>query len=60
MAITTIAPMSSTIASESRKIFSGDGTRLPSKASTPTAKAMSVAIGIPQPALPSPPALKAV
>ena len=35
-----------------------DGTiRAPSRLSTPTAKAMSVAIGMPQPAAPSPPAL---
>ena len=41
--------MSSTIASASRNSFAPTGTRLPSSAITPTEKAMSVAIGIPQP-----------
>ena len=50
-----IAPMSSTIASVSRNSRSADGIRRPSNPSTPTAKAMSVAIGMPQPALASPP-----
>jgi hypothetical protein len=44
-----IAPRSSRIASASRKILSEDGILEPSKASTPTAKAMSVAEGIAQP-----------
>ena len=42
--------MSSTIASVSRNRRAADGIRRPSTPSTPTAKAMSVAIGIPQPA----------
>ncbi len=37
------------MASASRKIFSEAGMRGPSSASTPTAKAMSVAVGIAQP-----------
>ena len=37
------------IARASRKIFSDGGTRSPSSASTPRAKAMSVAAGIAQP-----------
>ena len=41
--------MSSTMATLSRNTLSPAGTREPSRASTPTAKAMSVAIGIPQP-----------
>ena len=49
--------MSSTIASVRRNTFSGLGTRDPSSAMTPTANAMSVAIGIPQPSTPSPPRL---
>ena len=44
-----IAPMSSTIASVSRNSRAADGMRRPSRPSTPTAKAMSVAIGMPQP-----------
>ena len=43
------APMSSTIATAVRKILSCGGTRDPSKASTPIAKAMSVAAGIAHP-----------
>ena len=46
--------MSSAIASDSRKIFNPEGTRLPSSARKPTTKAMSVAIGIPQPLRPGP------
>ena len=42
--------MSSTIASVSRNSRAAEGMRRPSTPSTPTAKAMSVAIGIPQPA----------
>ena len=41
--------MSSTIASVSSSTFTAGGTRLPSRATTPSAKAMSVAIGMPQP-----------
>ena len=37
------------MASAKRKIFSGAGMRGPSSASTPTAKAMSVAAGMAQP-----------
>ena len=39
-------PMSSTTANAVRNIFRLNGTRLPSKLSTPNEKAMSVAIGI--------------
>ena len=45
--------MSSTIARVSRKSRAADGIRRPRMPSTPTAKAMSVAIGIPHPSLPS-------
>ena len=45
----TIAPKSSKIANESKKSFKALGTRLPSSITTPTAKAMSVAVGIAQP-----------
>ena len=38
-----------------RKILRPRGTREPSSASTPSANAMSVAIGMPQPELPRPP-----
>ncbi|MNT12916.1 hypothetical protein D3C72_1478640 [compost metagenome] len=48
--MTMIAPRSSMIARVIRKSFSDTGTRLPSSASTPRAKAMSVAIGMAQPA----------
>ena len=44
--------MSSTMASASRNSLSDDGTRSPSRLSTPTAIAMSVAIGMPQPSRP--------
>ena len=54
-----IAPMSSTIASVSRNSFRLAGTREPAIASTATANAMSVAIGIAQPAAPGPPVLNA-
>ena len=43
------APMSSTIATVVRNSLSDAGTRGPSSASTPIAKAMSVAAGIAQP-----------
>jgi hypothetical protein len=46
MAITKIPPISSTTAKAVRKIFRLNGTRLPSRLSTPNEKAMSVAIGI--------------
>jgi len=45
----TTAPRSSMIARAVRKIFSEAGTREPSRARTPRAKAMSVAAGIAQP-----------
>ena len=44
-----MAPRSSMIASASRKIFSSAGARGPSSVRTPSAKAMSVAVGIAQP-----------
>ncbi len=44
-----IAPMSSTIAAAVRKMRSSMGTRLPIIAISATAKAVSVAIGTPQP-----------
>jgi len=44
------ATMSSMIASASRNTRTLAGTRRPSRASTPTANAMSVAVGIAQPA----------
>ena len=47
--MTMIAPMSSAIASATRNTFRPGGTRSPSSAITPMAKAMSVAIGMPQP-----------
>jgi hypothetical protein len=49
--MTSTAPRSSTIASARRKTLSASGTRGPSSARTPTAKAMSVAIGTPQPTI---------
>ena len=52
--------MSSTMASARRNSFSDGSTRAPSRLSTPTAMAMSVAMGMPQPAAPGPPALTAV
>jgi hypothetical protein len=45
-----IAPMSSMIATARSKMRRAGGTRLPRSARTPTANAMSVAIGTPQPA----------
>ena len=45
-AIITIAPRSSIIARDNRKILRDAGTDLPNKARTPNAKAMSVAAGI--------------
>jgi hypothetical protein len=47
--MTAIAPMSSTIATASRKSRSDDGTDRLTSAITLSAKAMSVAMGIPQP-----------
>ena len=55
----TMAPMSSTIASASRNSLSAGSTAEPSRLTTPTATAMSVATGMPQPAEPAPPALNA-
>jgi len=49
MAITRIASRSSTMTNVARKIFREAGTRLPSSDNTPSANAMSVAIGIPHP-----------
>ena len=43
-----------------RKTLRPTGTRLPNIASTPRAKAMSVAMGIPHPGEPGPPALNAM
>ena len=43
------------MASDSNMIFKPMGTRLPSNVRKPTAKAMSVAIGIPQPGSPARP-----
>ena len=57
--MTNTAPMSSAMASESRKIFKPNGTRGPNAAITPTTKAMSVAIGTPQPRSAGPEWLKA-
>ena len=54
-----MAPMSSTMARVSRKIFNEVETRVPKSETTPTANAISVAIGIPQPAVASPDWLKA-
>ncbi|MNV72804.1 hypothetical protein D3C71_1659190 [compost metagenome] len=48
--MTMIAPRSSMMAKVIRNSFSDTGTRLPSSASTPRAKAISVAVGIAQPA----------
>ena len=48
-AITTTAPRSSMTASASSVRRSAGGTRGPINASTPTANAMSVAMGMPQP-----------
>jgi hypothetical protein len=47
--MTTMEPRSSTMASVVRNTFSVSGTRLPSAASTPSEKAMSVAAEIAQP-----------
>ena len=49
-AISTMAPRSSMTASASRKMRSAGGAPRPSSASTPSANAMSVAVGIGQPA----------
>jgi hypothetical protein len=51
--------MSSITASASSRIRHDAGTRLPSNVNTPTANAMSVAIGIAHPAAPPRPALSA-
>ena len=56
--MTMIAPMSSITASASRRTRRAGGTRRPSTVRTPTANAMSVAIGIPQPAAPAWPWLR--
>ncbi len=59
MAITMMAPMSSTMARASRNSLSDGDTREPRRLRTPTAMAMSVAMGMPQPRAPSPPMLMA-
>ena len=51
--------MSSTMASAVKNTLSPTGALSPSNAKTPRAKAMSVAMGMPQPAAPSVPALMA-
>src|SRR5581483_5224101 len=53
-AMTTMAPMSSTMASVNRKRRTDDGAPRPTIARTPSANAMSVAIGIPHPRAASP------
>ncbi len=50
--------MSSTIAKAVRKIFKLIGTLFPNKLNTPNEKAMSVAIGIANPACPGVPFVK--
>ncbi len=47
------------MASAVRKTLSPTGTREPTSASTPSAKAMSVAMGMPQPRSPGVPAFSA-
>ena len=49
-----MAPMSSAMASDRRKTFKGLPILLPSRDMTPTANAISVAIGIPHPEEASP------
>ena len=49
MAITITAPKSSTIAKAVKNTFKESGILSPNKYKTPRAKAISVAIGIPQP-----------
>ena len=58
-AITLMAPMSSTMARVRTNRRAEAGTRSPSNASTPDAKAMSVVISSPQPYTPGPPTLRA-
>ena len=58
--MTRMAPRSSAIASAVRNILSDTGTRSPSIERMPMAKAMSVAVGIPQPLAAIVPWLKAV
>ncbi len=55
-----IAPKSSKIANAKRKTFNEVGTLLPKRAKTPIAKAISVAIGIPNPDEYSLPPLKPI
>ena len=47
--MTKMPPMSSTTANAVRKIFRLMGTRLPNRLSTPSEKAISVAIGMANP-----------
>ena len=51
--------MSSTMARVSRNTFRRGGTRLPNTATSARAKAMSVAMGMPHPSTPTPPAFTA-
>lgn len=53
-----MAPISSTVARASKKMRNSDGIRSPSNAKTPSAKAMSVAMGMPHPFAPSSPRVK--
>ena len=46
------------MASATRNTLSASGTRDPSSTSAPRANAMSVAIGMPQPGVPGPPAFR--
>jgi hypothetical protein len=54
-----MATTSSTIAMVSTRSFTPEETRSPNSARTPTAKAMSVAMGILHPSPPAPPAVSA-
>ncbi len=58
--MTKMAKRSSTMAKAAKNIFKEAGTRLPSKVMMASAKAMSVAMGIPQPAALSVPRFKTV
>lgn len=51
MAITITAPRTSTRANANKNILRASGTLLPNSDNTPKEKAISVAIGIPQPAI---------
>ncbi len=58
MAITRMAPRSSAMAMAVKKTFKGRGMREPNMVKIPRVKAMSVAMGMPQPCSAGPPALK--